>query len=490
MDTATTTTKVSGSSILTALNSGSGIDTASLVSGLVDAQFALKNQQFSAKADKLTSQISAVSQLKSGITGFDAALRTLVKSGSLSTQPTSTNAAIKVSALPGATISSLSGSLTVSQLASAQAATTNTPVDRSAAFRTGTLSLRFGTENASGSFSAGSAPAIAINITSADTTLDGIAAKINAANAGVTASVVNDGAGARLTVKGVTGAAQAFQLTGTNSGGGGLGGLGGGGSGISLSTLSIGGGASGTTIGTRAADAAVTLDGATYKRSTNSISDLIPGIRLDIAETGTTTLGLTQPTTALSEAVTNFVDTYNQLQSVVKEDTDAVSGVLKSDTAVNAMARGLGRLTTAVLVSDAPAGAPRTLADLGVTTNRDGTLSVDQTKLERMLATQPQAVEKLFAYGTGKATDGIAGALGAITQTVTSRTYGLDASSANYTKAQTALSDAQSKALEAADAMRTRLTAQFAKMDTAVAAYKSTQSFLKNQIDAWNKSGN
>ena len=490
MEAGTTTAKFSGSSILTALNSGSGIDTASLVSGLVDAQFAVKNQQFTAKADKLTSQISALSQLKSGITGFDAALRSLVKGGTLSTQPTSTNAAIKLNVLPGATVSSLSGTLTVSQLAGAQAATTNTPIDRTAAFRTGTLSLRFGTENASGSFTAGGAPAIAISIDSADTTLDGIAAKINAANTGVTANVVTDGGGARLTIKGATGAAQAFQLTGTDASGGALGGLGGGSSGISLSTLSIGGGASGTTIGTRAADAVVTLDGATYRRSGNSISDLVPGVRLDITETGTTTLGVSQPTSALSESVSNFVETFNQLQSVVKTDIDAATGVLKTDTAVNTMARSLGRLTTAVLVTDAPAGAPRTLADLGVTTNRDGTLSVDQGKLGRMLATQPQAVEKLFAYGTGKATDGVAGALGAITQTVTSRTFGLDASTASYNKAQTDLSDAQAKALDAAEAMRTRLTVQFAKMDAVVASYKSTQSFLKNQIDAWNKSGN
>lgn len=479
--TGSTTSTTSGSSVLTTLGTGSGIDTASLVSSLVQAQFDVKNRQLTAKADALTTQISAVAKLKSGITGFDAALRTLAKSGSLSTQPTSSNAAIRASASPGATIAALSGTLRVDQLAAAQAATTNTPVARGAAFRTGSLSLQFGTDGAGG-FTAGSTAAITIDITAADTTLDGIAAKINAAKAGVTASVVDDGSGARLTIKGATGAAQAFELTGTDSDPNATG--------MSLSGLSVGRNATGTTIGTTAADAVLTLDGATFQRSSNTVSDLIAGVKLELSGTGTTTLGSSTPTDALSQAVGNFVETYNQLQAIVRDDVNPVNGVLKTDTTVASMARSLGRLTTSVLNASAAPGAPRTLADLGVTTNRDGTLSLDQAKLDKILASQPGAIEKMFAYGSGRATDGVSGALGAIVAQVTSRTAGLDVSTTRYTKSRSDITDQQTKATDAADQMKTRLTAQFAKMDAIVAQYKSTQSFLKSQVDAWNNKGN
>ena len=89
MTTASTTaaTTSSTASIVKTLGSGSGLDTAAIVAALVDAQYSVKNKQLSDKSDALTAQISAVAKLKSGITSFDAALKTLVKGGSLATQP-------------------------------------------------------------------------------------------------------------------------------------------------------------------------------------------------------------------------------------------------------------------------------------------------------------------------------------------------------------------------------------------------------------------
>jgi flagellar hook-associated protein 2 len=480
-------------SIVKTLGSGSGVDTVTLVQQLVDAQFAVKNSQLAAKADTLTSQISAVSALKSELTNFDAALKGLVTSGSLTTQPTSSNpSVVTVTATSGAKLAGLSGQLTVNALASAQAATTNTAIPRTTAFNTGTLSLQFGTDSTSGTppvttFTPGGGAAIPIEIGIGDATLDGIAAKINAANAGVTATVVTDGIGARLTIKGANGALQAFSLTGTDTSA----------TGTSLSTLNIGREATGTTIGTSAGDASITLDGATFHRSTNSITDLITGVKLDLASVSTSpvTLGSTSPTSSLTSAVNDFVTTFNELQKIVAADVDPFTGVLRTDTTVTAISRSLAKMTTTTLATPTTAGAPHTLADLGVTTNRDGTLAVDSTKLAAAVTKYPDAVEALFAYGKGGATnDGIAGALAAIVKqaTVSSGTsdqdLSLNASTKRLAAAQADIVDAQTKAADLAATTKTRMTAQFAKMDSAVAAYKSTQAFLTQQIDAWNAS--
>ena len=130
VDSTTSATTGTTASIVKTLGSGSGLDTGAIVDALVQAQYSAKNAQLSKKADALSAQISSVARLKSGITGVDTALRTLVRSGSLTTQATSSNAAVATVSGTG----NLSGSLTVNRLASAQAATTNSGISPVATF--------------------------------------------------------------------------------------------------------------------------------------------------------------------------------------------------------------------------------------------------------------------------------------------------------------------------------------------------------------------
>ena len=94
MVTTSATSTNLGQSILTAQNAGSGVDTASLVSSLVQAQFAAKNAALTKQENTLTAQISSVAKVQSGITSFAAGLKSLVKGGSLVTQPTSSDASV------------------------------------------------------------------------------------------------------------------------------------------------------------------------------------------------------------------------------------------------------------------------------------------------------------------------------------------------------------------------------------------------------------
>ena len=475
--TTTTSTTSSTGSITTALGVGSGIDITSLVQALVDNSFTTRNKQLSTKADTLTSQVSGLAKLKSGITGFVSALKSLVTGGTLATQPTSSNSFVaSVSALSGARVAGLSASLRVETLAAAQAATTTAAVAQTAGFPAGTLAITMGATTP------GATPTATIQV-AAGATLADIAGQINAQGIGLTASVIGDGAGARLSIKGGTGASQGFAIRASDDTAPATGDP-------SLAALSVGDGAGGMDVGSTATDAVVYLDGARFTRSSNTIGDLIPGVKLSLQSTSPTavTLGTSAPTAALSQAVSDFVETYNQLRAVIKEENDPASGVLKSDTTVTQLARSLTALTTTQLVPAGAAGAPRTLADIGVGTNRDGTLKVDSTRLAKALAAYPDTVEAMFATGTGASDGGLSAALGAIASRATDTTYGIDVASARYTKQQSAITDEQAKQVDAAAAMKTRLTQQFAAMDAKVAAYKSTQTFLENQVKAWNKS--
>lgn len=479
-----TTTKPTTASVVQTLGSGSGINTTELVQSLVDAQFEARNAALTKREETLTAQISAATTHKSNITTFASALSTLSRGGSLATQPTSSNTGIlNVSRLAGANLTNLSAQVEVRQLAAAQTVAVAPVADKTSAIGQGTLTLTFGTATvASGAmtgFTAGSGTPVNITIGANNSSLEGIAAAINAANAGVSASILTDAAGSRLVVKGATGEARAFTLTATEAMGQ-----------EGLSALNIGVGATGTSIGSAAADAIVAIDGVALKRDSNTISDLIPGVKLELAsaQPGTTVnIGKTLPTNSLMQAVQDFVDTYNEVYSALRTDLDPVTGPLRQDLAAKTLKRQLQQLTLTPIASG-NSDVPTTLAQIGVKTNRDGSLSLDSAALTKALVNHPGQIEKMFAQANGSATtgNGLSATLDSIASAASSTLRGLGASEVNYTKAKTEVVEDKTEALEKAEAMRTRMTRQFASMDAKVAAYKSTMTFLENQVKAWN----
>lgn len=477
---AASVTKSAAQSILTSLNTGSGVDTDSLVSGLVQAQFAAKTAALTARTTALTAQISAAGSLKNTIANFSKALGTLTSGGTLQTQPVSSNSnVLSASAIAGSQVGSLNASITVNALATAQGTRSTVAVaDRTATIATGTLTLTLGTAtyNAGGtameSFTAGTAAAVSINVT--DGSLDGIAAAINAANAGVTANVITDQDGqAVLSLKGTTGAAQAFTLKADDGA-------------SALAQFDIGVGV-GVLTGT-AANANLTVDGVTVQRSSNTVTDLLPGVNLQLKAVSTTPVSLstTRPTDALTQAISDFVETYNGVYAEAKSMTDAINGDLKMDPAAKTLLRSLQGLTTKTMVSGAASGAPSTLAQLGIATNRDGTLTIDTNTLNTVLAAYPAEVEAMFATTSGNAV-GLNSALASISLAASSSVFGLGASTERYTKTKTDIATQQADISVQSESMTTRLTQQFATMNSRVTAYKATQTFLENQIKAWNK---
>lgn len=466
-------------SVAVTLGAGSGIDTRALVSSLVDAQFAAKSQALTARQETLTAQISALSQLRSGLTGFSSALSNLVTGGTLSTQPVSSDTSVlNVALLPGANIAGLNASLEVRQVATGQVAASALVADRSAAFGKGTLTITLGTasfdsSNVPTGFTpkAGATP-VTVTIGDAENSLQGIAAAINAAKAGVTASIVSDASGSRLVIKGETGAEQGFSIDVAEDA-----------AAPGLSALAFNTGAQGLSLTRQATDARVAVDGVEVRRPTNSISDLVPGVRLDLVKAmpgQSIGIGTSAPTAALSQAVADVVETYNQLITIAKTETNPASGVLRADIGARELMRQLGALTNRNLNPGGVAGEPTTLAELGVQTNRDGTLSLNKETLQAALTRAPAAVERMIAVGLGSA-------LRQTSLALTAPSGALSASQAGYTRLQSVLAKESEKIAADTQTLRDRLTRQFAGMDARVSAYRATQSFLDQQIKSWTR---
>ena len=361
------------------LGIGSGLDIKSLVDGLAQAERAPREASIQRREELNAARISSLADVASSIDNFASALSSLISGGTLFSQPSvSDSSVLSATTIAGKRLDSLSAELEVMQLAKAQTLQSASLADASAAVGQGDLTLTTG----AGSFT--------VTIDSSNDSLTGLAAAINAKNAGVTASIVTDQSGARLVLKGGTGAANAFTLGvpgGTVSG---------------LERFAYGPGVTGgMTLAQTAQDAVMKLDGVEVRRASNSFNDLIAGVQIDLKRAlpgAPVALGVTRPTAAIEQTMGDFVAAYNELATLIAKATapglnGKAGGALRGDVSVREMQRQLAQLPSMVLASQ---GSIKTLAEIGVGTNRDGTLSLNAGRLKTALASDPRGVEALF----------------------------------------------------------------------------------------------
>lgn len=388
--TATTTTSTSstastnasiGQSILSSTNAnGANIDTDTLITNLTAAQKASLETPITTKQATNTAQISSLGTITSDLNTLSSYYASLTQGATLQTQPNSSDTSVMtVAAVAGTPIGSLSQSVTVNALAQAQALKSAT-YNSTQTFNAGTLTL-----------TVGSGSPLKINIDSSNNTLSGVAQAINASGAGVTANVITGSDGSQtLVLKGKTGAASNFTIAASDASGQ---------SGTSLSSLAYDGTSSSGLTQTQAAqDASITVDGVTVSRSSNTFSDVIPGVSMTLVQTGTVNLSSTRPDDAITGAISDFVSAYNTLLGDINTATAAATssasaGPLRGNSALRQLQTQLAQLTTTALNAS---GTVRTLSQLGVKTGQDGTLSLDTSTLSTMLTTYPDDVESMF----------------------------------------------------------------------------------------------
>lgn len=462
------------SSISTALGISSGVDSASLVSQLVAATRDPKETVITTRQTTNNTRISALASAKSSLDTFSEALTSLLSGTGFSGTPASNDPTIiAATSLPGGVPAGLPAQVEVQQLASAQTLKSVSLASSTTAVGLGTLTLTAGGTD------------YPIEITSANNTLDGLAAAINAADAGVTATVVTDANGARLVMKGATGAASGFTLTkgGSDT------------ADADLERFTFDGTTGGMTKTSTAANAKIVVDGVDMEFASNTIDTAIPYVRLDLNKVavGTdVTITSSEPTTTMRDLVTEFVDAYNTLRKALNEataaGTDASSaGALAGDSGVREMMRQLSKISSTELVGS---GTYKTLVDIGVKTNRDGTLAVDTTRLDAAIAADPAAVTQMLNPSSTSATDlGLDGIVENIRDSLEADDGPLASSKAKFEKLQASLADQLEKLDTDMENYEARLTKTYAAMDKQLAALKATQSYMTQQIAAWNNSG-
>lgn len=478
MPTTSTTSATSSTSttatLLSSLGAGSGINMSQLAEQLSNAQFAARLDQLTNKNDKLTTQISAASTLKSMASTIASSFGDRVRTGDLAVAPVIANASV-ATVTKGVATGNGTSTLEVTALAKGQTLVSTAVIPATTPVGSGTLTLRFGTVSGT-TFTADTARAQVDVTVAAGATLDDVALAINATGSGVTAYVATGTAGAQLVLKGKDGAADAFQLEATEDP-----------LDPDLSALAWTPAAGTARLKSAAADAAFTLDGVARTSASNTIADAAPGLTLKLTGTNIgapTTISFSDPGTAITTAMQDLTSALNEMMAELSRDTDPLTGTLNNDPGARTMRRGMTQLASTIVMPSAAAGSPSTLADLGLKTNRDGTYTLDTTRLSATLARDPSGSAAMFTSGLF----GVYATLDKFSRTVTSSTdpASLGGSVTRMTKLQTSITKQQSDLASKQEALRTSMVSRFASLDGQLSAQKSTLSFLQAQVAAWN----
>jgi len=354
------------------------------------SRFTLATEQLSRRIAADETRISGYGKLKAAVATFQEAVQGFSTASSVSSVAATSSAGAVASVVATSGASAATYDVTVAQVARSQAVVSGAFADPDATVvGSGTLTIQLG-EYASGpnTFTPGASAAVAINVTNGS--LNSIASAINAAGAGVTASVVQDGSGYHLALKSdSTGAANGFSLSVTDADANDtdMAGL----SRLAYDPTAADGAGKNLTETQAARDAAYTIDGIAGTSASNSIT-ISPGLTLNLLTAGGTTISVTESATALAAAARAFVDGYNDLVGTIRSLTGA-GAELAGDFV---SARLLPALQNQVFESNPGSGALNDLYQLGITAGTDGTLVLDSTVLESAFAADPTNAKALL----------------------------------------------------------------------------------------------
>ena len=369
---------------------GSGLDTEGIVQGLVSAS-STGLSSLKSRAAATRAAVSDLSEVGSLLGKLKSALGALSDdSGVRSYKASSSSSALVASASSAAQTGAWS--VQVQQLAKEQRSYSSAFSSSSAALgQSGTLSLQVGSGDVKN-----------IDIT-ADDTLDSLVTKIGASGALVSAAVLFDGTEYRLQVRGLdTGADNAltFSETGTSFG------------------LTLPG-----SVVQAAQNSQVLIDGFTISRPSNQVAGALPGVTLNLTQTTTepVTVNVDADSAALKPKLESCVSAYNAVVNKVHQS--AGFGTIKAQNPVlagDSLLRNItGRLGNAVLNAVADSGTHGTLSALGVSVTKEGSLTLDSTKLDKALASDAASVVKVLAGVSGDdgAMDVLSGVVDSFNQT-------------------------------------------------------------------------
>ena len=441
----------------------SGLDVDGLVTSLMSVERApLQNLQ--SKQASFNSKVSAFGTLKSAVSTFQAAVKALSGDALQALTATSSKAeVIGASATKGGGAAAGSYAIEVRQLAQSDKLVSSR-VDAGTKFSgSGSMDITIGGKTTT--------------LTLTDATLAGVSSAINKANAGVTVTIMNDGTHDRLVITGsqsgskngvtiaATGSLARFDTTPPP---------------VTVPPTEPNMARTQT-----AQNAEMIIDGIAVSKSTNTVTDAIKGVTLNLAQTNVGSpvkVSFEKDAATVTKSITAFVDAYNTLATAVNKQTsyNAISktgAVLNGDAGARSILGSI-RAELGKAVSDAT--GLTTLSDIGIAFQRDGTLKLEKpAKLETAIATNFEGVSSLFNSASGigtrltKVTEDMLGSNGLFKN----RTDGLNASIKGLEKS------GERMQLQLAQTEK-RYRAQFTSLDAMMTSMQSMSSYMSQQLAA------
>ncbi|MBB4132137.1 MULTISPECIES: flagellar filament capping protein FliD [unclassified Xanthomonas] len=432
--------------------SGSGLDIPTVVSTLVSRQKDPEQARINKAGTAATTQLSAISQIKSSMTTLKSALDKVVSSADTNaykaTVPTDAGftATTTSSAAPG-NYSVEVVSLAASQKLASGAFTADATVG------SGTLTIGYGDQS------------ITVDISGTDKLTD-IAAAINkaAGGKGVTASVVTANDGQHLVFNAVdSGTKGALTVSASDP---------------SLSSLTFGAGVTGgLTQQVAAADALVRVDGFERTSSSNTVSDIVPGVVLNLTKAAEGTkfnLGVAADTSGLKANLTAYAAAYNTANTLLAKSS-AYDATTKTASALtgDSLVRGLQQQLRGQV-----SGNVNELKALGLTIDKDGVMSFDGAKFDTAIASDGGAATEVFGkdskFGSGM-TKLLDSNVNVNNGTLTLRSDSLNKQIKGY---ESDLDDLDARMAKLTD----RYTAQFTAMETMISKLQSSAGSLSSLL--------
>jgi flagellar hook-associated protein 2 len=376
---------------LSTLNSqGSGLNITQLVQSLTAAEIEPKRAQLSSQKEEIALSISEMGKLQAGMETLRSALS--VDSAGLAFDVASSSAAVRVEISDIDALENRTALVEVAALAQGQVLEFKDFSTSDQTLGAGSLVIDFGSWSSVPAFTASSRAAVTITLSATDG-LDDLATKLSAVT-GLSAQVIAKGDGSfSLAVLTDTGAASAIRITASSP----------------LDDFDTTNNAKQIVA---ASDAALSVDGIAVTRSSNTIDDLLPGLTLSLTATTAspvTVVALEDPDLAEAE-MRAFVDALNTTGAMLREASKrgingASSGPLVSDPTVAALKRSFAALTTTPL--EGFGETPLYLSNLGMRTERDGSLSLDSDVFQAAMASNPAQYRAIFQSLNQSSSEGV-----------------------------------------------------------------------------------
>ena len=373
---------------ISALNKqGSGLNITQIVDSLVQAETAPLSGQIQKKIDQKNQEISGYALVAAEL-GKMKEYAASVK-GSTAYSVNSDSAAVSVRVLDQSQASDFNATLSVSALASSQTLEFTGFSGKEELMGTGSINIDFGTWSSSSFDIDGTKPSQQISITDGNNTLADVAEALNKID-GVNATVTNKGDGTySLIVNSNTGKSSALRITATEDPES---------HGLAVLDNST---SNNTKQVVAATDALLNINGVQISRTSNTISDLIDGYEFTLKETtssGVSVSGKVDPNLAFQQ-VKEFVDTFNSVNGTITELTKRGingedAGPLARDVVISGIQREIRSLVTSGLAGYED--RPRYISELGVKTERDGSLSISEGDFKKAFQRDPMLFDVMM----------------------------------------------------------------------------------------------